>query len=144
MQLSCCSGIKRTNLVTNRKLCIPQDDQKYCNAPHCARPQSFSVSSPLSVCSFVHGFLLFTVMPNTFMIIGGKFFFSCSFCSSFFTAQSWGPCLNSSTHVYLEDFLFMVCHRCLKHGFARRSLLPEIPEVVCAFLGRESFLNTPL
>jgi len=44
------------------------------------------------------------------MIIGGKSFFSSSFYSSFFNAKSWGPYLNSSTHVYLEDFLFMVCH----------------------------------
>lgn len=58
------------------------------------RTVSFSVSSPLSVCSFVHGFLLltlFTVVPNTFMIIGGKAFFCFdfwSFCSSFSSAKS--------------------------------------------------------
>lgn len=105
---------KKDKSGDNQKALYPTRWPKYCNAPCCARLQSFSVSSPLSVCSFVHGFLLFTVMPNTFMITGGKGFFCCSFYSSFFTAKSWGPYLNSSAHIYLEDFLFMVCHHLFK------------------------------
>lgn len=66
---------------------------------------SFSVSSPLSVCFFVHGFLLFTVMPNTFMIIGGKVF---CFIYLFFDAVSVLPFSlpNPGAHIWRAAHLF--------------------------------------
>lgn len=66
---------------------------------------SFSVSSPLSVCFFVHGFLLFTVMPNTFMIIGGKVF---CFIYLFFAAVSVLPFSlpNPGAHIWRAAHLF--------------------------------------
>lgn len=136
---------KKDKSGDNQKALYPTRWPKYCNAPCCARLQSFSVSSPLSVCSFVHGFLLFTVMPNTFMITGGKGVFCCSFYSSFFTAKSWGPYLNSSAHIYLEDFLFMVCHHLFKTWICQK--IPAARDTrggLCFVGGGEGFFDTLL
>lgn len=107
------------------------------------RTVSFSVSSPLSVCSFVHGFLLltlFTVVPNTFMIIGGKAFFLFWFLKFVLPFPLPNP-VKSSTHVYVEGFLFMLCCWCLKsfcQRLTRTFLLPKIPEPTL-LMGKESF-----
>lgn len=92
MQSSYRSGIKKDKSGDNGKLCVPQDDQNTVMLHIVPDWQSFSVSSPLSVCCFVHGFLLYTVTPNTFMIIGGKLAFFWSCYSSFSTTTSQGPC----------------------------------------------------
>lgn len=48
---------------------------------HIVPDHNISLSHLLSLLASLHGFLLFTVIPNTFMIIGGKllgFFLSVS------------------------------------------------------------------
>lgn len=82
------------------------------------------------------------------MIIGGKvfccfIFFLLQFLFFLFHCQILGPIFEEQ-HIYLESFIFKVCHWKIldrKVLNTRKFLFSEIPEVAHAFMGRGSFFN---